>query len=193
MNFRRGVSLGLGPVFACEWVISSRRWQAYALRSVFVACLLAALATIWWNKPQLRNATTFQQLAALGQQFYIAAVGTELALVMLAAPAATAGAICLDRARGTLTHLMVTDLSDSEIVLGKLAARLVPVLGLIGCTLPVMALLALLGGVNPDAMLGAVLVIVGVAVFGCCLALLFSLWVGKTHEALLGTYAVWTL
>ena len=44
--------------------------------------------------------------------------------MMLAAPAATAGAICVDRARGTLTHMLATDLSDPEIVLGKLAARL---------------------------------------------------------------------
>ena len=42
---------------------------------------------------------------------------------MLAAPAATAGAICLDRACGTLAHLLATDLSDPEIVLGKLAAQ----------------------------------------------------------------------
>ena len=116
-----------------------------------------------------------------------------MTLVLLAAPAATAGAICLDRARGTLAHLMVTDLSDGEIVLGKLAARLVPVLGLVGCALPVMAILTLLGGVDPDALLGAFLVTLGVAVLGCSLALVFSLWAGKTHEALLGTYAVWGL
>ena len=61
-------------------------------------------------------------------------------MVMLAAPAATAGAICLDKARGTLLHVLVTDLSDAEIVLGKLAARLVPVLGLVACSLPVLAL-----------------------------------------------------
>ena len=56
-------------------------------------------------------------------------MGVELTLVMLAAPAATAGAICVDRARGTLAHMLATDLSDPEIVLGKLAARLLPVLG----------------------------------------------------------------
>ena len=185
--------LGLGPVFASEWITSTRRWQGYALRSLFVAGLLVALVSIWWNRGDLRNATIRQALASLGQQFYIAAVGTQLTLVMLAAPAATAGAICIDRARGTLTHLMVTDLSDREIVLGKLAARLVPVLALVGCTMPVMALLTLLGGVDPEAILGAFLVTVGVAVLGCSLALLLSLWVGKTHEALLGTYALWAL
>ncbi|MDR3639577.1 MAG: ABC transporter permease [Isosphaeraceae bacterium] len=187
----RGHGSVLGPVFAYERIAASRRWQGYALRSFFVACLLAALISTWWNRPGIRNTATLQALAALGQDFYLAAIGTQLTLVMLAAPAATAGAICLDRARGTLTHLLMTDLTDREIVLGKLAARLLPVLGLVGCALPVTALLALLGGVDSLAIVGAFLVTVGMAVLGCCLALLISLWAGKTHEALLGTYAVW--
>ena len=39
------------------------------------------------------------------------------------AAASTAGAICLDRACGRLDQILVTDLSDSEVVLGKLGAR----------------------------------------------------------------------
>src|SRR5919107_2121310 len=155
--------------------------------------LLTALGLVWVGRTEIRNAATFKALAAVGERFFLAVVGTQIALVLLAAPAATAGAICLDRARGTLAHLMLTDLSDGEIVLGKLAARLVPVLGLVGCALPVMAILTLLGGVDPDALLGAFLVTLGVAVLGCSLALVFSIWAGKTHEALLGTYAVWGL
>ena len=45
---------------------------------------------------------------------------TQLIVIMLAAPAATAGAICVDKSRGTLHHVFVTDLTDREIVLGKL-------------------------------------------------------------------------
>jgi ABC-type transport system involved in multi-copper enzyme maturation permease subunit len=193
MNGKRGGPLGLGPVFAYEWLTGSRRWQGFALRSLFVTLLLTALVVIWASDSQVRTAMRLSVLARFGEQFYVAVIGTQLTLVLLAAPAAAAGAICLDRARGTLAHLLVTDLSDREIVLGKLAARLVPVLGLIGCTLPVMALLTLLGGVDPDALLRAFVVTLSIAVLGCSLALVFSLWAGKTHEALLGTYAVWGL
>jgi ABC-type transport system involved in multi-copper enzyme maturation permease subunit len=130
-------------------------------------------------------------MATLAEKAYVGVVGTALTLVMLVAPAATAGAICLDRSRGTLTHLLATDLTDSEIILGKLAARLVPVLGLVACALPVLALFTLLGGVDPVALTEAFVVICCLAILGCCVALVFSLWVGKTHEALLATYAVW--
>ena len=190
---RSGIRLGLGPVFAYEWIVSSRRWQGYVLRSLFAAMLLAALLVIWWNSNVLSHEATFRELAKLGENFFFAVVGTQLTLVLLAAPAATAGAICLDRASGTMTQLLVTDLSDSEIVLGKLAARLVPVLGLVACALPLLAILTLLGGVDPNALFGAFVVTVGIALLGCSLAMVFSLWARSTHEALLGTYAVWGL
>jgi ABC-type transport system involved in multi-copper enzyme maturation permease subunit len=184
--------IGLGPVFAYERIAASRRWQGYALRSCFVAALLCALYVVRFS-PRAPAVTSLRGLAQMAESFFLAVSGTQLALVLLVAPAATAGAICFDRARGTLSHMLMTDLSDGEIVLGKLAARLVPVLGLLACLLPVMEILALLGGVDPSALLGGFAVSVGVAVLGCCLAMFFSLWVGKTHEALMGTYAVWSL
>ena len=110
---------------------------------------------------------------------------------MLVAPAATAGAICLDRARGTLAHVMATDLSDSEIVLGKLAARLLPVMGLVACTWPVMAISTLLGGIDPTALTLGFAIIVTVALLGCAIALALSVWARKPHEVILATYAFW--
>jgi ABC-type transport system involved in multi-copper enzyme maturation permease subunit len=182
--------IGPGPVFAFEWLTSSRRWQGYAIRSLFVAALLAAMVFVWSSEVGGRGAVTTRMLAQAGEMFYHALVGTQLVLVLLAAPAATAGAICLDKARGTLAHLLVTDLSDAEIVLGKLLARLIPALGLVACALPVMALATLLGGVDPKALTGAFLVALGTAALGCALALALSVWGTKTHEVLLLTYAI---
>ena len=191
MESRHGRRLGLGPVFAYEWIAWSRRWQWYATRSLFAGMLLAALLVILATTPYVPGGMNFRALAKLGESFYIAIVGTQLTLVLVAAPAATAGAVCSDRASGMLTHVLVTDLSDAEIVLGKLAARLVPVLGLVACALPLMAIMTMLGGVDPVALFGAFLVTCGVAVLGSSLAFAFSVWAKKTHEALLGTYAVW--
>ena len=189
------IGWGPGPVFIYEWIIASRRWQAYALRSLFVLGLLAAFLVMGIKREGVVVAgpAGLRALAQLGEGLFVAVIGTQLTLVLLAAPAATAGAICLDRSRGTLTHLLVTDLRDHEIVLGKLAARLTPVLTLVVCTLPVMQILTLLGGVDPDALLGAFVVTIGVAVLGCSLALVFSLWARKTHEAMMATYGVWGL
>jgi ABC-type transport system involved in multi-copper enzyme maturation permease subunit len=133
---------------------------------------------------------TIQALAWVGNGFFRAIVVTQVTLVILAAPAFTASAICSDRSSGRLQQLLATDLSDSEIVLGKLAARLVPVLGLVCCALPVLSLCSLLGGVDPLALAGAFLVTLCLAVLGCTLALVFSVWASKPYEVLLATYAV---
>src|SRR4051794_23274947 len=126
--------VGLGPVFAFEWLMASRRWQAYALRSLTVLLLLGAMAMVWYESPAARSAAsgelTIHQQVQVGKAFYGSTAIILLGLVGLAAPAATAGAICQDKARGNLTLLFATDLSDAEIILGKLAARLIPVVGI---------------------------------------------------------------
>jgi ABC-type transport system involved in multi-copper enzyme maturation permease subunit len=186
--------LGLGPVFAYEWLIASRRWQLYAGRVLFLLVVLGALFFVWWaHVVDDLGPPTLQAQARLGTNYFFAIIGTQLALVLLAAPAATAGSMCLDKARGTLAHLLVTDLSSAEIVLGKLGVRLLPVLGLLLCALPVLALNVLLGGVDPLALAGAFLIAVGVAVLGCSLALALSVWGHKTHEVLLFNYLLWVL
>lgn len=48
--------------------------------------------------------------------------------------------------------MLMTDLSDPEIVLGKLAARLPPLMSLIACALPVLSLSTLLDGMDPVAL-----------------------------------------
>src|SRR5580704_2751206 len=101
---------GLGPVFAYERLVNARRWQTYAARSFMVASLLAAMMTIASSITSLPTASAAQRFAKLGESYFYALIGVELALVMLAAPAAMAGAICLDRARGNLAHVMATDL-----------------------------------------------------------------------------------
>jgi ABC-type transport system involved in multi-copper enzyme maturation permease subunit len=184
---------GLGPVFFYECLGNSRRWQTYATRSVAVALLLAAIATIAMPRVTIDSTSAWREYAALGVAYYYAIIGVELTLVMLAAPAATAGAICLDRARGTLAHMLVTDLSDSEIVLGKLAARLLPVLGLVACSWPVLAIASLLGGIDPHALTLAFAIILAVALLGCAMAMALSVWARKPHEVVLVVYTFWAV
>jgi ABC-type transport system involved in multi-copper enzyme maturation permease subunit len=168
-------SWGLGPVFAFECVASARRWQLYAGRALFVLLLMIGLALIWAPAGQtFRNRDELSRIAAM---FFGAVVSVQFAAVMLVAPAATAGAICVDKSRGTLDHVFVTDLSAREIVLGKLASRIGVLLTLMACGLPVLALSGLLGGIDLVAGLGAYLVTLGVGVLSCALARSFCAWV----------------
>lgn len=182
--------IGPGPVFVVEMIAAGRRWQTYASRAGLVVFLFAALALCWANDRRVRadGSVSLREYAELGATFATTILSTQLALVLLAAPAATAGAICIDKARGNLTLLMTTDLSSMEIVLGKLFARLMPVFGLVIASLPVMFATSLLGGVSGELLLGGFVVLVGATLASCAIALVFSVYVGKTHEALLLAY-----
>ncbi len=191
-----GPRWGFGPVFANEWLTTSRRWQVYAGRALFVGVLLVGLWSVWVSRTSGQTVPTIHLWAEIGEGFFNAIVFTQLSLVLLAAPAATAGTICQDRSSGRLAQLLATDLSDAEIVLGKLGARLVPVVGLVACALPALAICVLMGGVDPLALAGAFLITVCLGIFGCALALAFSVWAAKPYEAILATYAffmVWLL
>jgi len=190
--------LSPGPVFVFESITASRRWQVYALRACFVLALLASLTMVVWSTVGLdynnpKNGAVAHQMGRLGEQFYYAISLIQIALVMLAAPAATAGSVCLDRARGALAHVLVTDLTDREIVLGKLAARLAPVAALVFAAVPVLALASLLGGIIPETLLWLTAISMALAVFGCSLALALSARASKTHEVLMGVYTIWFL
>jgi ABC-type transport system involved in multi-copper enzyme maturation permease subunit len=181
----------LGPVFVSECVTAARRWQTYAGRAAFLAVLLVSLTVVWGTKlAGDPDALRLSKLAQVGESFFYAIAGTQLALVLLAAPAYTAGAVCLDKARGTLAHVLVTDLSAAEVVLGKLGSRLLPVIGLVLAGLPILALATLLGGIDPGALFGGFLATLGVAVAGCALALALSVWGRKPHEVMLAAYGI---
>jgi ABC-type transport system involved in multi-copper enzyme maturation permease subunit len=189
-----GMRFGPGPVFAAECLTASRRVQFYSARVLLVLGLLAGLAVVWLGSDLSSSRhVTVQELASIGSRFFTALMGVELCLALMVAPAAAAGAICQDRTKGGLALMMTTDLTDSEIVLGRLVSRLMSTLGVIACSLPVLALATLLGGVDPVAVAGGTVVIVGVAAISVGMALTFSLWAGKPHEALSATYVVWAV
>lgn len=172
---------------------ASRRWQLYAGRGLLVAGLLLGLWIVWIDRYNMRNVTTFQGLAALSKAFFDSMMLVELSLALLAVPAATAGAVCVDKMRGGLLLMLATDLTDAEIVLGKLASRVVTVLSVLGCGVPVLAITSWLGGVDPMDSLGGTLVVVGLAVLAVSVTLTFSVWASRPHEALMATYAVWAV
>ena len=150
------MQLGLGPVFRYEWLSTARNWRVYAMRVVFG---LGLLLILWMVASSSDNGDktvqTIREQAEAGRAFSAAILTTELVLILLIAPAATAGTLCLDKARGTLAHVMTTDLTSFEIIFGKLAARSLPAIGLIFSSLGVMAVCTLMGGIDPMALAGA--------------------------------------
>ena len=109
---------GLGPVFVWEWRRVSRQWWFYAGRSVLVGGLLAGLGAVWWAVTSRGNSSALSVMAKVGQGFFQVIVLGQLAMVLLAAPAATAGTFGMDKARGHVCLMLITGLTALDIVLG---------------------------------------------------------------------------
>jgi hypothetical protein len=198
-----GIRFSLGPVFAYEARRAVRSWHMYAHRTILGMALLAATYLIWHIKTEEMAANpgltglylsqaslSLRVTAAIAQIIFHVMVAVQLAFVFLISPPAVAGTVCQDRLSGALADMLASGLSAWEIVLGRLAARLVAVLSTIGCTIPVASALMLLGGIEVKTIIAAVMVTTGVAILGSTLALALSVGRGKTHEVTLITYAI---
>ena len=64
------------------------------------------------NKHDGRDSFRFRNWPSTDRNLFLTVISIELTIVLLVAPAATAGAVCLDKMRGTLDHMLVTDLSQ---------------------------------------------------------------------------------
>ncbi|MFO0952862.1 MAG: ABC transporter permease subunit [Isosphaeraceae bacterium] len=192
--------LGPGPVFVYEVIAAAHRRSTYSARAAAVLALLLTLSVgclffLWevlgsaggGGQPSIRA------WSQIGTVFYISISLMLVTLALLAAPAATAGSVCLDRARGDLVALMVTDLSDVEVVLGKLLGRIVPVASLTFAAIPVLALAGLLGGVELESLASLVTITLCLSLLVCALALALSVRMSRPHEVLTVVYALFTL
>ncbi|HEX4898084.1 MAG TPA: ABC transporter permease [Candidatus Limnocylindrales bacterium] len=90
------------------------------------------------------------QSASIGRGIFTALMFLQTLMVLVLAPASTAGTISSEREKQTLDLLAVTPISSVAIVVGKLLSALTWVFVLILASIPVTALVFVYGGVAPD-------------------------------------------
>jgi ABC-type transport system involved in multi-copper enzyme maturation permease subunit len=148
-------------VFVYELIRSGRRGELIGHRCLYACVLLFVLLCAYWSWfPWLTPAQFFTEVplgraqrAAFASYFSASFLAVQLTVVVLLIPLYTAGAIAEQKERRTLEFVLVTDLTDWEIVLGMLGARLLRMYLLILTGLPFLGALDLLGGIDPDLVL----------------------------------------
>jgi ABC-type transport system involved in multi-copper enzyme maturation permease subunit len=121
--------------------------------------------------------------AQIGQVIFAALLMLETLQVVFLAPAATAGAISLEREKRTLELLVVTPISSLAIVLGKLLSALVYVWLLIAASIPLTAVVFVYGGVAPEDVVRGYLVLIVTALGFGAFGLFTSSLVKRTQAA----------
>jgi len=126
--------------------------------------------------------------ALIGQALFTGLLLIETVLVAVLAPAFTTGAISLEREKQTLDLLVTTPLSSLGLVVGKLGSALAYVFLLIFASLPMAAVVFLFGGVGPDDLIRAYVLLVCIAIGFGAIGLFISALVKRTQVATVLTY-----
>jgi ABC-type transport system involved in multi-copper enzyme maturation permease subunit len=121
--------------------------------------------------------------AQIGQVIFAALLILETLQVVFLAPAATSGAISLEREKQTLELLIVTPISSLAIVFGKLLSALVYVWLLIAASIPLTAIVFVFGGVAPEDVIRGYLVLIVTALGFGAFGLFASSLVKRTQAA----------
>ena len=88
-------------------------------------------------------------MAEIGQAVFRTFIFAQGIAILLLTPALVAGVVAEEKRRKTLHYLLASRLTSGEIILGKLAARLLHVGVFLAIGLPIISLLSLFGGVDP--------------------------------------------
>lgn len=128
--------------------------------------------------------------AQIGQAIFGAILVLQTVLTIMVAPALTSGAISVEREKQTLELLITTPVSTLGLVVGKLFSSLAYVFLLIAASVPLMSIVFAFGGLAPEDLVRAYVLLVAVAFGIGSIGLVMSALVQRTQIATALSYLV---
>lgn len=119
----------------------------------------------------------------IGQVLFGAVLSLQMLLVMFLAPALASGAISMEREKQTYELLLATPVSTLGLIIGKLFASLAYVFLLIAASVPLMALVFVFGGIAPEDVVRAYVLLCATAIGLGAIGLFMSALVKRTQVA----------
>ncbi len=173
-----------GPIIAREVLTAPRPGRFYVARASYVGLLVILMWTAWQSQVGLTDVSEIGVIAYFGHLLFRLFVLFQLTLMLFFAPLSAATAVAHEKDRRTFVLLLMTDLQDVEIIVGKLAASLLQILTLLATSAPVFFLCLLLGGVSPEQVIDVIGVTAAAGLLGGSLGLLVALGRDRTFQSL---------
>jgi len=178
------------PVLMKEMRVRMRGIRApillFVTTAITIVIGLIIICTSGWDSMSYGPGNS--QMAEVGRNLFTGITILEGILCALIAPALTAGAVSIEREQQTLDLLLLTRLSNLNILLGKLVSALSFVAMILICALPVVAISFLLGGVDPAQLCWAATVVFATACLFSTIGLFSSTRYAKTSTAVAVAY-----
>src|SRR5205823_4778104 len=147
--------------FGLLWVLGLTAWQV----------------TVGWSQT-----ATLGDNARFGLLLFQILTIVQLILLPFFAGLTAASAVSQEKDRRTFILLLLTDLRSYEIVLGKLLGSLLQIGLLLLGTVPLLALLMLLGGIEPAQLIQTELILLAAALAAGSVGTVVALWREKTFQ-----------
>lgn len=178
----------LNPILASSALRRMRSVRTIVIIGVYVAVLMALLCL--GMSTFVFGSTFYINSMSAGITTYCLLMAAQFALIVLVAPAMTAGSIAGERERQTLELLLVTNTGSLSIVFGKLMESFAFLALLIFSGLPVMCLTMLLGGISILQILTGMLFLMVCAFAAACVGILCSSFMKNTVAATIISYVL---
>ncbi|MCK4626303.1 MAG: hypothetical protein KAV00_13375, partial [Phycisphaerae bacterium] len=138
-----------GPIFGKELRVSARRRRLYLLRFLYIAALMVFAVMVYLESvPGLRlSARGISRMPEVGKEIIDSVLWFQFFASQLLAVIIMSTSISSEVYNRTLPILKVTPITDFQIVSGKVLGGMVQILILLACSLPVLALIRVFGGV----------------------------------------------
>jgi hypothetical protein len=180
----------VGPVFSRELVTAPRRARFYVARAAYVSALFLLMCTAWMVLTGTQLVRNVGDLARFGAILFQILAPLQLAVAVFFSALMAASAVAHEKDRKTLILLLLTNLTNAELVLGKLLASMLNVLVLLGAAVPLFMIALLLGGVSINQVGRVFAVTLVSALAAGSLGSTLALWREKTFQALALTVLV---
>jgi len=154
-----------------------------------ILVLTVALAYLFFRSA-LTSTGNLEERRVFGKAVFGIIIWLELIMVSFVAPALTSGAIASERERQTFDLLRVTLLSPYSLVIGKFVSSMVFLLLLLFTSIPIQSPAFLIGGVLPQEVMLAGLILAVTAIGFSALGLLFSSIFRRTIQSTAITYGI---
>jgi len=185
-----------GPMFDKELRVASRRRRLYILRFAYVVVLVLVVLQLWYSVPRSgkggSGVVQMSRLGEMGRQIVTMVVWFQFITGQILAAVLLSDAIGSEIRQRTLDVLLVTPVRSFQIVIGKLAGKLLQVASLLAISLPMLAVVRVFGGIPGDFVVAGLCITLSAGVFAGSLSLWSSISSRHPYQAVL-TVGLWYL
>ncbi|MCH2182256.1 MAG: hypothetical protein MK108_09650 [Mariniblastus sp.] len=154
------------------------------MRTVYGLALLLLICTAWMILAGTQVIRNVGDMARFGAILFQILAPLQLAIILFLSAIQSASSIAVEKDRQTLILLLMSRLTNSELVLGKLFSSLLNNGVMLMTSIPILMLIVLFGGTSFDQVAWTVAVTFSTALTAGSIGATVALWREKTFQTL---------